>query len=162
MQQGKTITELRPFTKQDAAGFAALYAAPAVNHGQAVQEPAETDLQLLHRIGSLCSVHLGIFVDGKLIGDCALHHWIPSSAELEIGGALLPEFQGLGIMSKAFVHLIAIAREMGAMRIIGRTHPQNDAAIRLVERLGFVKTGIENGEMVLRHDIGRDRIHELR
>lgn len=37
-----------------------------------------------------------------LIGDCALHEWNVSKREIEIGGTLLLEYWGKGIMKTAF------------------------------------------------------------
>ena len=137
----------------DAEAFYRLYAHPAINNGTAPFLPQETPLQFLQRISGLCKVLYGIrpvSLPGELIGDCALHHWIPGAKSMEIGGSLLPEYRGRGIMPEVFRTLQTVARDVfRADTLIGRTSPDNRAAIRLVERLGYSKTGVEDGELVL-------------
>ncbi len=74
----------------------------------------------------------------SLTGICSLHNHDEINKTIEIGGTLLPEFWGKGIMLKAFQTLIEKARnEFKIKKVIGKTLPNNQKAIRLVEKLGF-------------------------
>lgn len=85
-----------------------------------------------------------------IIGDCALHDWNEVEKSIEIGGSLLPDYWGRGIMREAFERLMAYAvEELGAKVIIGRTLVRNHQAIRLVTKLGFREMRREEGESIL-------------
>ncbi len=88
---------------------------------------------------------------GTMIGDCALHDWDEATGSLEIGGALLSEHWGKGLMQEAFTALIDWARTQWPVRaVIGRTASTNRQAVRLVEKLGFVLMEEDGHETVLR------------
>jgi len=72
------------------------------------------------------------------MGICSLHHFDRSNQSIEIGGTLFPQFWGQGIMQKAFIELLVIAKlDFGAQKVLGRTLPTNQQAIQLVKKLGF-------------------------
>ena len=50
-------------------------------------------------------------------------------------------------------HLHAEARRRGADRVRLRVHPDNVAARRLYESLGYVRTGEDRGELVMVVDL---------
>jgi ribosomal-protein-alanine N-acetyltransferase len=144
--------ELRFLEAASASDYYGLYSHPLVNGGDSPFTPDETDIGFLRRIQSLCVRHFGIFLKAapaKLIGDCALHHWNSETRSIEIGGALLPEYQGQGIMRAAFLELISLAKtELQARQIVGRTQAENSGAIRLVRGLGFIDSGSQSGDAV--------------
>lgn len=139
---------IRPLTAADAEAYFRLYADPAISPGEPPFLDGESGSDFLSRIRSLCEVLLGIFDGPLLVGDCALHHWQAERASIEIGGALLPGYQGRGIMSRAFIALQGQASARRARTVIGRTAPENRAAIRLVLGLGYQSAGIRDGEAV--------------
>lgn len=153
-QRPEPVFDLMPVPPDQANAFYRLYADVAVNGGVPPFQPGESPAGFLNRIVSVCELHLGIFSDGLLLGDCVLHHLNAGEACMEIGGALLPAAQGRGIMRAAFLKLHRIAKERFRVRhLIGRTAPDNDAAIRLVESMGYRPQGIQGGELVLVLDL---------
>jgi [ribosomal protein S5]-alanine N-acetyltransferase len=92
-----------------------------------------------------------------LIGLCGLHHWHSELGEVEMGGTLHPDFWGKGIMHLALGSLLQALQQKESIRqVVMRTQPNNHAALRLAQKLGFEPIGIENEEAVLKR-ILRDR-----
>jgi RimJ/RimL family protein N-acetyltransferase len=72
------------------------------------------------------------------LGICSLHHFDQSNESIEIGGTLFPQFRGQGIMQNAFNELLDITKhDFGAHKVLGRTLPTNQQAIKFVKKLGF-------------------------
>ena len=67
--------------------------------------------------------------------------------EADIGFAFLPEFEGNGYGREAAAATLKFGREkLGLTRILAITSPDNDASVRLIEKLGFTfERLIENG-----------------
>ncbi|UYQ93816.1 GNAT family N-acetyltransferase [Chitinophaga horti] len=141
---------LRPLTTADAAAFYLLYN----TQEEKPFEPGETPEQFTNRIMSYCEYIWTIaLVDdpGKIIGDCALHHFETTTGEIQVGGALLPEYQGKGYMARAFTLVMDFAASTLGIRIfVGETTPGNFAAIKLVQKLGFEIAGSSGGNVVLK------------
>ena len=77
---------------------------------------------------------LGLYLDSKLIGTIGT----PLSAEDEIGYFIGEEFQNQGYMFEAATAVINFAFENIALNFISSsTHTQNEASIKLHEKLGF-------------------------
>ena len=77
---------------------------------------------------------LGLYLQGKLIGTIR----IPLSDEDEIGYFIGEEFQNQGYMFEAATAVINFAFENLALNFISSsTHTQNEASIKLHEKLGF-------------------------
>ena len=73
----------------------------------------------------------------RLIGDCVIH-FTGDDLTVEIGFTLAPESHGRGYAHEAisaFVELIF--NTLDKKRIVAITHARNDAAHRLLKRLGF-------------------------
>lgn len=88
----------------------------------------------------------------KVVGFANYHHRENWNQRLEIGFFLHPAFQGRGLMAEALTALLAYCFEQLAMeRIEVTTSPDNSAAIRLIERLGF---RFEGGPMRHRQRVG--------
>ena len=89
---------------------------------------------------------------GAAIGFANYHHRENWNQRLEIGFLLDPAFHGKGLMSEALTALLGYCFEQLAMqRIEVTTSPDNAAAIRLIERLGF---RFEGGPMRRRQKVG--------
>jgi RimJ/RimL family protein N-acetyltransferase len=71
---------------------------------------------------------------------------VPSA---EVAFIIDDEHQGLGIGSRVFKHLIAIARSSGIKRFEAEVLPSNDSMLRLFDRCGLTVT----------RTISRDAIH---
>jgi RimJ/RimL family protein N-acetyltransferase len=87
--------------------------------------------------------------DGDLIGDVAF--WPdPDGAEVEIGYSLHPDHQGLGFASEAVTALIRALGARGVEAVVAGCDLDNARSVRLLERLGFDLTRIEDGERIYR------------
>lgn len=84
--------------------------------------------------------------DGTRVGMCGLVTR-PSLDHPDIGYAFLPAYRGLGYATEAAGAMLAHAWDsLGLPRVYAITSPDNDASIRVLERLGFVS----NGQMEVR------------
>lgn len=140
---------LKPLTIDDASHFYALYQNPGVNHNREPFLPGESPLDFTKRIIDACieiyTIHLTTDEE-TIIGDCALHDPNYSDSEIEIGGSLLPAFQGKGLMLEAFTLLEKRAREVHKMQcLVAKTEDRNNPAIMLMKKLGYSKRSEENG-----------------
>lgn len=84
-------------TDKDAVFFYNLYNCPElmVNFDGSPFLKGEIQIEFTMRIMTLCEIIFTIRPaenpDLK-IGECALHHWIKETAEISIGGSLVPEY----------------------------------------------------------------------
>ena len=146
-------------TVKDAAFFYEIYSHPAltVNFDESPFLPNETSTEFTERIISLCECIFTIRPTDNpnlIIGDCALHHWDKQNNEIVIGGSLFPEYWGKGYMQAAFELLTEIAKqELGAKTLLGPTKTRNIKAIRLVEKMGFIKHQVDEQDTILRKEI---------
>lgn len=150
---------LQPLTVEDADFFYQLYAHPAltVNVDESPFLPDETPTEFTERISALCDYIFTIRsteMPSVCIGDCALHHWDQQNKEIAVGGSLVPDYWGKGYMQAAFSLLIEIAtQELGVKALVGHTKTRNTNAIRLVEKMGFVKHQFDAQNTVMRKEI---------
>lgn len=129
---------LKCLSEADALAFHRLYA-----EGERSVTGNKTPLEFTQHIISLCNEIYSIRMaddPDTLIGDCALHDWKTSKREIEIGGTLLPEYWGKGIMKTAFDLLIVRAQQQyGVDTIIVKTEIENKKAIKFALKMGFKK-----------------------
>ncbi|MEN7548705.1 GNAT family N-acetyltransferase [Rapidithrix thailandica] len=146
---------LKKMTEADANFQYNLYSQPELlkNYDELPVLEGESPQQFTKRIISACEYIWTVrLVDApdKAIGDCALHHWDKDNAEILIGGALLPEYWGQGIMQTAFELLIGVAKEnLKVKKMLGYTKTRNLKAIRLVEKMGFEKVSSDERDTVM-------------
>jgi aminoglycoside 6'-N-acetyltransferase len=87
--------------------------------------------------------------DGAFIGDVAF--WPDHDGRtVEIGYSLDPAHQGNGYASEAVAALVRALRDHGVHVVVAGCDVDNDRSARLLERLGFAFTGIEDGERCYR------------
>jgi len=87
------------------------------------------------------SIHWGIAdkSSNTIVGTCGYYRGL-EKGEGELGCILLPQFVGQGYMTAAMQLAIRFGlKDVGLKRIFAITTLQNDKAIRLLERLGFIK-----------------------
>jgi ribosomal-protein-alanine N-acetyltransferase len=77
-----------------------------------------------------------------------LRGWDEEYETPSLGLAVHPEWQGRGIGRRMMEHLHDAARARGAKRIRLKVYPDNQAAIRLYESLGYRFTAEEEGQRV--------------
>lgn len=86
----------------------------------------------------------------KIIGDCALHHWNKQKNEIEIGGSLLPDYWGNGLMATAFLILIPYAQQIYAInKVVANTMADNINALKFAQKLDFKIVGTMGDNMLL-------------
>lgn len=76
--------------------------------------------------------------DRHIIGTICLWNFSQNNRIGEVGYDLIPEFQGIGIMSEALKMIIAFGfNEIKLEKIKAYTHRENESSKRLLERNGF-------------------------
>jgi len=93
---------------------------------------------------------------GRLIGDIGLRTDADEPGLLELGITLSPGHQGNGYATEMAIAVVAYAFEtLAATTVRAITDTRNEPTIRLLERLGFVRTATEEatfkGELCLEH-----------
>jgi len=85
----------------------------------------------------------GVEADGgQLVGTCTLAHLDAVNRRAELGFALGKSFWGRGYMKAALPVVLSFAFDkLGLHRVYADTDPQNSAAIRRIEKLGFLREG---------------------
>ena len=90
-----------------------------------------------------------ITVDDQIVGSCAFTGK-PVNNSVEVSYWTFKEHEGKGIATWACQELIAIARKMEPnIRITAKTAPEKNASTTILERNGFVYSGV-----VQDHEIG--------
>lgn len=96
------------------------------------------------------SIHWGI-VDcstHKIVGTCGYYRGF-AQQQGELGCVLLPQYQGQGYMSAAMLLAIDFGlNKLGLKRIWAITNKENSKAVKLLERLDFVKIAALAGNEV--------------
>ena len=104
------------------------------------------------------SIHWGIAdkSTNKIVGTCGYYRGL-NKGEGELGCVLLPQYRRKGYMT--FAMLLAIEfglNNIGLTRIWAITTKQNERAIKLIEKLSFIKIadlGDNEVEYEIRHDL---------
>lgn len=79
----------------------------------------------------------------ELIGSCGLMGWQRRNRSCSIGYELAREHQGEGLMHEALTAAIGWGWEhMDLVRIEAQIHPDNQASLQVVEKLGFEREGL--------------------
>lgn len=82
--------------------------------------------------------------DGVKMGTCGFHCWNRKDGSVEVGYDLKQEFWGQGYVSEAMMAIIAFAMESLDVKTISACiSVDNQKSIRVVEKLGFMPTGLE-------------------
>ncbi len=87
------------------------------------------------------SIHWGIAdnITNKIIGTCGYYRGLDKGSG-ELGCVLLPQYRGQGFMSSAMLLAINFGlTHIGLNRVWAITSQQNEKAIKLLERLNFIK-----------------------
>ncbi|MFX0539915.1 GNAT family N-acetyltransferase [Ornithinimicrobium sp. Y1847] len=112
---------------------------------------------LSRKLDNPTAVSVAIVVDDTLIGDvlawvrpCAAKApAVTEEVEAGIGYAVHPSWQGRGLASEAVEAVVdLLVTEVGVRRITSRVFAPAAASSRLLERIGFVREGIERQSML--------------
>jgi RimJ/RimL family protein N-acetyltransferase len=90
------------------------------------------------------NAHLVAVDGGEVVGWCDIRrHFFPSQAHCgSLGMGLIPAYRGQGLGQRLIEATIERARTAGMVRIEFGVHADNARAIRLYERVGFVREGV--------------------
>ena len=81
---------------------------------------------------------LGIYLDGKLIGECVWHNFSYDSA-VEVGARLLPEYEHQGYATEAIRAIADYALcAWGLDRVVAKCFRENEASAKMLRSAGFI------------------------
>lgn len=116
---------------------------------ETAQQAAEMQVKINQDYLDGNSIHWGIAdnVTHKIVGTCGYYRGL-DKGEGELGCVLLPPYYGKGYMTAGMTLAIDFGlNTLGLKRIWAATDQQNGPAIKLLERLNFVKTAdLDDGE----------------
>ncbi len=91
----------------------------------------------------------------RVIGSCLLFRHEPASGRAEIGYVLGRAYWGQGLMLEAMRGFVGHAfGTLGLRRLEADVNPLNEASVRLLERLGFVREGLLRQRWVTKGEVG--------
>lgn len=131
---------LRPIERGDAEALFAIWTDPDVAEFMNIESFIDaTDVR--HMIDFMNGLddtkRCAIVYDECVIGTAGFQHIDEARNEAEIGYEIDKPYWRRGIGSTVVAMLIEEAKAIGWSRLTALIHPNNEASIRLVERLGF-------------------------
>jgi RimJ/RimL family protein N-acetyltransferase len=90
-----------------------------------------------------CARTIIVEADGTLIGHCGFHGPPEDVGRAEIGYTVLERYRGNGYATEAASALITYGAQHGATTVFATVAPGNAPSLRVVEKLGFIQTGVE-------------------
>ncbi len=93
-------------------------------------------------------IYVGAFRSGRLVGYGMLRGWDDGWQVPSLGICLLPSMRGKGLSVPLMQEMHDLARREGAERVRLKVYSQNNAAIRLYQRFGYVFVSEEAGQLV--------------
>ena len=161
---------LRPFHRSDAQNLFDMYSDPKVMRFWSSQpwesidrahETIERDIKAFKNGEHLC-LALERSPNSQLIGQCTLFKFSESCRRAEIGYCLAPKVWGNGYMNEALRALIRYGFEhLNLNRIEADIDPLNEASVKTVERLGFVREGLLRERWIVGGEISDSVIYGL-
>ena len=86
---------------------------------------------------------------GRLIGDCGLFPADGVGPDVELAYGLAPDVWGRGYATEAAAACVRVGfGELGLERIVADVDPANTASVRVLEKLGFERTGEKGGKLL--------------
>jgi RimJ/RimL family protein N-acetyltransferase len=152
---------IRPATAQDLAAVFAYRSLPDVGRWMPHQ-PEEFAAWLLQLDGTaMLERTLVMEADGEVVGDLYLHiedAWAQrevqdraKQSQAEIGWALSPEHQGHGYAAEGVAELVrACFEELGLRRLTAVAFADNEASLRLMEKIGMQREALYRRESLHR------------
>ncbi|MCV9932515.1 GNAT family N-acetyltransferase [Flavobacterium sp. LS1R47] len=136
---GNTIS-LRQITPSDIKDIIEISYYDAVQ-ATTVDQASEMQAKINNDYSDGNSIHWGIAenITNKIVGTCGYYRGLDIGAG-ELGCVLLPKYRGQGFMSLAMSLAIEFGiNQIGLTRIWAETSQDNENAIKLLERLNFIK-----------------------
>lgn len=84
--------------------------------------------------------------DAVIIGDCGFHGVPEHVGRAEIGYRIMAQYRGNGYASEAASGLVEWARQQDAPAVFATVNATNRASMRVLEKVGFTRTGTPGGE----------------
>jgi RimJ/RimL family protein N-acetyltransferase len=144
------VVTLRPLTEADAVDTHALRSLPEVVNTSVPPQAPELD-----RVRGLCQRAQSEWLSGRradltirdaatggYAGEIGLYYWEQPTLQAMIGYSLMPEYRGRGFTTRA-VRLVTGwgFDQVGLIRVIAGTAPDNLASQAVLQRAGFEKEG---------------------
>ena len=139
---GKTIT-LRPFVRADADAIVAFAAKMPLHDllflSRDIREPRVVSAWLDQAESGQITSTVALDADGAILGCTALvrdeYSWSRHVGDVRL--LLLPEGRGTGLGRVLAEHCIATARDLGLAKLTVRMTPDQSAALKVFEDMGF-------------------------
>ncbi len=161
---------LRPFSTSDARDLFDIYSDPQVmrfwssapwDSIERAHETLERDIRGFENGEHLC-LALERHQDTRMIGQCTLFKISEGCRRAEIGYCLASGVWGNGYMHEALGALIAYGFEhLELNRIEADIDPLNEASVKSVERLGFVREGLLRERWIVDGEVSDSAIYGL-
>lgn len=94
-----------------------------------------------------CARTMALGGSGELVGHCGFHGPPADVGRAEIGYTVLPRHRGRGYATEAAGALLAWAGREGVRTVFAAVAPHNAPSLRVVEKLGFRRTGVQVDEI---------------
>ncbi|MGI5279091.1 GNAT family N-acetyltransferase [Streptomyces rochei] len=142
-------TVLRPFTEADAARMGEIVGDPEVRRftGSPGHELTPELLRSWYGSRSAQTDRLDLAVtdpaDGEVLGEVVLHAWVPEERSCTFRTLIGARGRGRGIGTEATRLIVGYAfEELGLHRVQLDAYAFNDRALRVYEKVGFVREGV--------------------
>ncbi|MFD5304535.1 GNAT family N-acetyltransferase [Streptomyces rochei] len=142
-------TVLRPFTEADAARMGEIIGDPEVRRftGSPGHELTPELLRSWYGSRSAQPDRLDLAVtdpaDGEVLGEVVLHAWVPEERSCTFRTLIGARGRGRGIGTEATRLIVGYAfEELGLHRVQLDAYAFNDRALRVYEKVGFVREGV--------------------
>ncbi|MFE6418184.1 GNAT family protein [Streptomyces enissocaesilis] len=142
-------TVLRPFTEADAARMGEIVGDPEVRRftGSPGHELTPELLRSWYGSRSAQPGRLDLAVtdpaDGEVLGEVVLHAWVPEERSCTFRTLIGARGRGRGIGTEATRLIVGYAfEELGLHRVQLDAYAFNDRALRVYEKVGFVREGV--------------------
>lgn len=142
-------TVLRPFTEADAARMGEIVGDPEVRRftGSPGHELTPELLRSWYGSRSAQPDRLDLAVtdpaDGEVLGEVVLHAWVPEERSCTFRTLIGARGRGRGIGTEATRLIVGYAfEELGLHRVQLDAYAFNDRALRMYEKVGFVREGV--------------------
>ncbi|MCS2170624.1 GNAT family N-acetyltransferase [Scandinavium sp. TWS1a] len=152
---------LSPMSENDWPCFLALRSDPQVMRFMGVPL-SEAELRL--KFSSRLSGHVFAIHDreGECVGDMGLQVSTHNAQEADIGYALLPQAQGKGYAQEALAAICEYGfSTLGLQAINAWVLADNDGSVRLLEKLGFVRTQVLEKAFEINGELYDDWVYRL-
>jgi RimJ/RimL family protein N-acetyltransferase len=106
--------------------------------------PMESTREFVMSNIAACNPQLVALADGEVVGWCDVRreHWPVHAHCGTLGMGPLPDYRGKGLGRRLMQATLEAAHEEGFVRIELMAHADNQRAIALYEKLGFVREGV--------------------